>query len=138
MVRSSPVFLARPVWYDRNPSTVNYVFSQESVAPHSLATRTTVTVAAGKKMWLMAFTCDVKRQTAATTAARVRAYWSFSTTPIVEVLFYGNNVDSGECKSVYPGVLLLAGQTFGLYTEDVSTGGTCAYFASYLGVTFDA
>jgi len=141
-MRVSSFAVARPAYYDRNATTGVFSYDAANIAPHSLTTRWTTTVAAGKKAFVESGTARLIRYTAATLAgqANVQIQVTSGATQIdlFNCFLYSNTVNTLVTGSVPTQVTLYAGETLAATTADASTGGT-----TYIGMfgkttTFDA
>jgi len=129
MVRvGTPSAVARPEWYDRNPIHRLYGYSG-NLAPHSVTTRWTYTVPAGKKAFLELAAVHHIKTAAATTV--VNSYSSILITPsggslteLIAAQIYTNAVGDKDRAETGHAAVLLAGDIIQFNTYNGDTGGT--------------
>jgi len=138
MVRSSPVFLARPAWYDRNPAPSGSAYFTDGVAPHALTARHTYAVPTGKTAIMTSLFVFCRRATAATTVGKVEVRFLAGAGLQIYWSFIDNTAGIRFTWELSPHTIVLAGTTIYMYTADGSTGGTVDYAVSIGYVTFDA
>ena len=135
--------IARPAWYDRNPSIQVKNYSAAGVAPHTSTLRWSYTVPSGKKAFLELADIEVVRATAATTVGMVSAGITYtpsggSEVNVIVVEIRTNGVGDRAGKTVGQAFVMSAGDSIKAYTTDTSTGGTIDYTMSAKITEFDA
>lgn len=137
-MRVASLGVARPVYYDRNPSitTAGYY---DTVGPHAATTRFTVTAAAGTKIFFDAGSAVVMRATAAAPVDYARASLQQPAGQIICPSFLYNNTVGATNTAILAGsILVTAGNSLVGETYDQGTGGTILYSMFIHGITFDA
>jgi len=144
MVRvGTPSAVARPAWYDRNPTTQNFYISVLNQAPHTTTERFSRTIPAGKKAMVEVGQCSLVRRTAATTLQAAQAFLSITPsggyeTPLLTAHLFDNTVGARADAFIGQSVTLNAGDIIKGYTFDSSTGGAIDYNMCLKITEFDA
>jgi hypothetical protein len=135
--------VGRPVYYDRNMSHTGVATYAPLVAPHAEVTRSTITIAAGKKGFVDFGSLALLRDGAATTAGLAFAVCGVqplggSQKNLLIVPMYTATLGVSVAFAVAGNTPLVASDVLNLGTADASTGGTIHYML-YTHVTlFDA
>ncbi len=134
---------ARDTFADRNGTTQTIFYQASGVAPHTLTTRSTYTVPAGKKSQVTRIRLAHIRSTVATTVGKVQALLSY--VPAVAaglnlalVQAIATTVGAGDELNSVAFDVLLAGDTIRLQTVDASTGGAIDYDLGVVLIEYDA
>jgi hypothetical protein len=135
--------IARPAWYDRNPTVKVDHYNVSSASPHSQTLRLTYTCPSGKKAMVELLSGRVTRVSAATTPDVVLAEWALTPSggtekSILQARLITNNVGDTREHSIGSTLILNAGDALKGYTQDSSVGGACHYYLSYKITEFDA
>jgi len=135
--------IARPAWYDRNPTIKEDHYWGQGVAPHAVTTRISYTCPAGKKAMIEVLQVRVRRVTAATTLGLCGAYAMLTDAvagakEILDAYLNDNTLNVRNEAAIGTALIMVAGNTIDLKTYDTSTVGTCDYFMSYKITEFDA
>jgi hypothetical protein len=144
-MRVSSYAVARPAYYDRNATATNLAFASTE-APHTTTTRFTVTVAAGKKLFMEVLSLAVYRASIATSAGNyitsISSYDGTTESNLLYDITYNNLslAGGGPLQRLVVGtnVTVYAGQLIYATTSDNSTGGQVRYILAAKGTTFDA
>ena len=123
---------------DRNSLPSGMAFRLPGLAPHSTTTRTQITVAAGRRLWVMSSNLTVRRITAAAPAGVAFSRTSGVVWDIEASLSAGMNAakDQHQVSGQGP-VPVEPGDTVTLQTSDASTGGTIDYYGTLNGLLAD-
>ena len=128
-------------WYQTNFASIAYTYSGSSIAPHSFTDRATYTVPANRLFKIGNIFAFQIRATAATAAGLVSTmiYLTRNSTTynLNRVDFLTNNVGDKEGLAAGEGTVFKAADVVKIATQDVSTGGTIHYRASFFGCEFD-
>jgi hypothetical protein len=135
--------IARPAWYDRNPSIQVKNYSATEMFPHFITLRWSYTVPSGKKAFLELGDIEVVRAAAATTVGRVKAAITYtpsggSEVNVIVVEIRTNGVGDRAGKTLGQAFVMSAGDSINAYTEDTSSGGSIDYYLSAKITEFDA
>jgi len=125
-------------WYDRNPSDVSIIMAHQTVGPHTVTTRATYTVPAGKKAFVAATHCEMRRITAASSLGTAYIYFTWAATNGIVVSFSNNTVGAEVRDGLQIGSVLFTGQSLLIRTMDDSTGGTITYGGTAIITEFSA
>jgi len=125
-------------WYDRNPVPNMIAYRANGVAPHTVTIRASYTVPAGKKAMVVFSSAMIMRATAATTVGRVHGNAGTPTAGTFDCYHKNNTVDSMVTVQNAEMIVVGAGITLSITTEDLSTGGTMDYDLSVIYIEFDA
>jgi len=143
MVRvGTPSAVARPHWYDRNPSNIWRQYAA-TLGPHSSTQRWSYTVPAGKKALVEFSIACLLRVTAASTVGEAYAYVYYTPSggtggSLFEVRLLTNGIGDGKSLIVGQGIMMFAGDQLLGFTGDGSTGGTIEYVIAVKITEFDA
>jgi hypothetical protein len=140
-MRVSSLGVARPAYYDRNAvSTIAYYAN--TVGPHAQTTRSTTTVAAGKKLSIEVATGFVYRSTAWTSAGNtlsiVRITSGSDICDPIAIYKQDNTLNVQTAEKAVGNMTVYAGETVQLITIDNATGGTVFHYLAFKGTTYDA
>jgi hypothetical protein len=141
-MRVSSFAVARPAYYDRNASSLSAQYSGV-VAPHGGTVRFTVTVAAGKKLFLESGHVYISRQTAATVVGNFDVVIYVNTggnnPRYLYVASKDNTVQPAPTFATITGTTTLyTGEVLESQTADGSTGGLVQFISMYKATSFDA
>jgi len=144
MVRvGTPSAVARPDWYDRNPSNQHLYYEGYGISPHVKTGRWNYTVPAGKKALVELVWARLIRKSAATTLGDAYAGIWFLVSGGTNRWLAGawicdNTVGATKDFVLGQSIIMLPGDSIFGYTADGSTGGTFDY-QIYAKITeFDA
>ena len=142
-MRVSSLGVARPVYYDRNATTIGKVYEASTVAPHNTTIRWTYTVASGKAAYVEAANGIMWRDGAATAASLTQIIFNVQTSDAATVSVlqnrtYSNTTNSPVTFAASQLAYLKAGDIFFAATYDGSTGGTWTLGAYTKFTQFDA
>ena len=136
--------IARPAWYDRNPTTLVDSFTG-SAAPHAPTTRISYTVPAGKKAIVETLAAKVIRMAAASTPELVTAQFLLTPSGGEERVLLGayltsaqNSPKDSDSLGIGPSLTLFPGDYIRGITFDLSTGGLVYYVLILKLTVFDA
>jgi hypothetical protein len=134
---------ARPVYYDRNPTTTSISYVAGSVAPHAETQRAVTTIASGKKAFVDSVSLSSVRTTAATVVSIQYTFAAYGAgggagTPFLIRPMFNNTVGAEGIITLGGSVAAFASDTLSLYTQDASTGGTYNYYMYVRILLFDA
>jgi len=136
--------IARPAWYDRNPSTIIYTFC-DTLSPHAPTPRFNYVVPSGKKAMVEVMLAKVVRVSSATTPGWATA--QIAITPyggsmawvcIARLTDAHNAAKDMDSMSIGGSIMLFPGDAVTGLTADLSTGGTCHYILAVKLTLFDA
>ena len=134
--------VARPAYYDRNATSYIGAYVVGGVAPHAATTRTTTTVAAGKKLLVESLTMYVNRDSVAAPVGTVFILPQVQASPsnlyLTRLLHTSNVANSTTSAAATTQFTIYAGETFFVDSLDTSTGGSITYVVGAKGTTFDA
>lgn len=142
-MRVSSLGVARPTYWDRNAVPTVADGNSGAVGPHGDTTRWSVTVAAGKKVFIDAAICETLRYTV---AAPIGVYYCVlrytpsggSASSILSMNSLNNTVGGVERIALGGSIFCIAGDQFFALDADTSTGGTVNFAVKAHYVTFDA
>jgi len=140
-MRVSSFAVARPVYYDRNPASVQSVY-QADIGPVGNTERFTRTIAAGKSGYIESLYCGAYRSSAAAVLGTVVAFIETVTsdaTPAYKayVIYQSATLTTQTSQSLTSVGLLQAGDIIRGYQFDTSTGGTNSFFLNCKLTLFD-
>lgn len=135
--------IARPDFWDRNPSMSNTNFTANGIAPHVSTVRASFTVPVKRKAWLDMLWLRMGRSNVAGTGSfyQIVATYTPSGGPAAPLIyiFSTSNVAGTFTETVAPALgFLNTGDLLALTTVDASVGGTVDYQASQKVTSFDA
>jgi hypothetical protein len=135
--------VARPMYWDRNPTSNNANGNSGAVGPHGEGARWSVTIASGKKAFVDAACLETLRYTVASVNNVYYAAIRFtpsggSACSIVQIQSFDNAVGSANRQSLAGSLLALAGDVISAVDADTGTGGTVNYSPQMHYILFDA
>lgn len=135
--------VARPNYYDRNATSKQSSYVGGPLAPHSVTTRWTYTVPAGKKAYVESCYVDIIRGSAATSGPSCKAFIRVTTSDstIGTLCATGgefNTLNALISQTVSNVGLLAAGDLVQSDSYDNSTGGTLYIVMTAKYTQFDA
>lgn len=130
------------MYWDRNAAEKADTY-EGTLAPHSITTRITYTVAAGKKAFVDTAFCATIRAVVATSPGDVLSKIALTpnglgTVALLRANQYVNTYGENTYQNLGGSMLVLAGGVLIGQTQDTSTGGNCAFNLSYHAIEFDA
>jgi len=125
-------------WYDRNPSSASIYWRASNIAPHSLTTRATFTVPAGKKAFVSAAGAEVYRDGAPTTVGFAQVWIVVAANIQFSVTHRDATLGTPQRFATSLNAVLLAGQSAQILSADASTAGTMGYCTAIVIMEFDA
>jgi hypothetical protein len=139
----STMHVARPAWYDRNPSDTVKNSIMWGQSPHSFTTRWTYTVPTARKAMVEVAIIKFCRVTAATTAGElvIGIYITPSGGSLTNLIYSSsilNIVGDKDVIDTGQSVLLLTGDALSAGDSDASTGGTADFYQAAKVTEFDA
>lgn len=140
---STPV-ASRPQYYDRNAIT-EVQHSELSAGPHATTARAVYTVPAGKKAYIELAENHIRRNTAASAAARATGECAIfisggNSGGFVQTILWASENTVGDRDDNIIGftTMLIAADVFQAQTSDGSTGGDISYFQKFKYTEFEA
>jgi len=142
-MKASPTVLARPAWYDRNPTSIQKLHADAGRSPHSETERWTYTVPSGKKALIESLYIKIMRATAASSAVLVLAAVQLGLGGGTNYYHWiaalrTNNVGDKDDIIIGQSIILNAGDVLRAISSDSSTGGTVDYYILAKITEFDA
>jgi len=135
-------YVARPAWYDRNPTPINAWYEADTT-PHAETERWTYTVPAGKKGFVEFLSLYARRYLVAT--ALLAAFGIIYYRPsggterkLTQVYLYDNTLGKETSQVIGQGITMGPGDRIRGTTLDNSTGGGITFFLTMKGTEFDA
>lgn len=131
--------LARPVYYDRNATTVNGAYYASSAPSGASAIRWTITNTSTQKLFIDSASLSCIRDGAATVTGKGWiALMSPSGNAVTMKFVYLASVNTHDTVTLPGSVYVSPGSTITAETYDSSTGGTILYGLFAHGVQYDA
>ena|SRR5260370_32424790 len=138
-MRVNNVLSGRPAYYDRNPLlNLTAAYSAAAVAPHAQVQRTSYTVPSGKKTIVALVNMSVLKTTVSTATGKGRAIMQSAGNFLYLAQIFALAAGTSDHAYGAAQLLLIAGNSCQILTDDAATGGSNDYDGVIQGFEFDA